>query len=502
MKLCDGKKLGLRLTTASLSVVLAACGGGGGGSDASPIAGTTAVVTPSPVTGQKCSPNNPYRYDDSPFSTTGTLADEKAWLKDNMEKNYLWYQDMPVVDAALPAYSKESATLASVEAYFNALKSPLLTASGAKKDKYSFVISTREWNGWQAGASLEYGIQWHVTGDAVPYTVRVAYVQPNSPAALAGVARGDQLKTVDGLVADGSVSGLGALLYPTNSAAHNLIFDRAGTVKNVTIAAANITISPVPVAQTLDVAGDKVGYLVFNTHISSAEKPLMDAMEKFKADQVKSLVLDLRYNGGGLVDVASVLAYMVAGKTATSGKPFDKLQYSDKRPVQTALGVVPFYEKSSDGKVLPSLNLKQVFILATGSTCSASEAIINGLRGVDIDVQIIGKTTCGKPYAFVGKSNCGVTYLPIESKGANAKGFDDYSDGFAPNCSASDDFSQPLGSATEGMLAAALYRRANPNACKAAALGSAGKNAAGMVQESNGYLIKPEIMQNQYWTTR
>ena len=96
-----------------------------------------------------------------------------------------------------------------------------------------------------------------------------------------------------------------------------------------------------------------------------------------------------------------------------------------------------------------------------GMTCSASESIINGLRGVNVQVIQIGSTTCGKPYGFYPEDNCGTTYFSVQFKGVNAAGFGDYTDGFAPNnrtaaggerlpgCSVRDDFGFALGNTTK-----------------------------------------------------
>ena len=512
MRVSQGKKWALRCSAMGLTALLSACGGGGDGAGIfdgpQTDLGNKPAATPAPstaVVAQKCSVNNPYRFDDTPFSTSGTLNDEKAWLKDNMNKNYLWYKDMPTVNAATPAFSNESQVFGSLSAYFQALKTPTLTASGAKTDKFSFMQITREWNGlFDSGKVLDYGIQWHYTGDAPPLAIRVAYVEPKSPAALAGIVRGDVLKSVDGVVGDATVSGLSALLYPRNSATHQFIFDRAGSVQPVSMAAADITISPVPSDQIkiFDVAGKKTGYLLFNSHISTAEQPLINAVQRFKDNNVSELILDLRYNGGGYLYIASELAYMIAGPTATQNKVFERLQYNDKRPVDTANGVMPFFNATDKNQFLPTLNLKRVYILASGNTCSASESIINSLRGIDIDVQIIGNTTCGKPYGFIGKSNCGISYFPMEFKGVNHKGMGDFADGFAPQCSANDDFSKALGDSSEGLLAAAMYRQANPNLCKpAAAMAYSGTARIGQ-GASQGLVVKPEMQNNKYWTVR
>jgi carboxyl-terminal processing protease len=125
------------------------------------------------------------------------------------------------------------------------------------------------------------------------------------------------------------------------------------------------------------------------------------------------------------------------------------------------------------GQALPSLNLPRVFVLTSGSTCSASESIINSLQGVNVQVIEIGSTTCGKPYGFYPADNCAVTYFSIQFQGINAKSFGDYPDGFTPQntiatqgvlvpgCSVADDFAHSLGDPAEGLLASALSYRAN-----------------------------------------
>jgi hypothetical protein len=120
-------------------------------------------------------------------------------------------------------------------------------------------------------------------------------------------------------------------------------------------------------------------------------------------------------------------------------------------------------------------------VITGPGTCSASESIINSLRGVNVSVYIIGSTTCGKPYGFYPTDNCGTTYFTIQFRGENAANFGDYSDGFSPanqvdnkgtsvpGCSVADDLSHPLGNASEGRIAAALaFRASNNQTCPAA----------------------------------
>ena len=98
----------------------------------------------------------------------------------------------------------------------------------------------------------------------------------------------------------------------------------------------------------------------------------------------------------------------------------------------------------------------------------------------NVEVYIIGSTTCGKPYGFYPMDNCGTTYFSIQFRGENAKNFGDYSDGFSPanqtgvvgttvpGCSVADDFTHELGDPAEGRIAAALaFRASNNQACPA-----------------------------------
>jgi carboxyl-terminal processing protease len=107
---------------------------------------------------------------------------------------------------------------------------------------------------------------------------------------------------------------------------------------------------------------------------------------------------------------------------------------------------------------------------------------INSLRGVGVTVNLVGGTTCGKPYGFYPQDNCGTTYFAIQFKGVNQAGYGDYGDGFAPTCTVADDFDHQLGDTTEARLAAALGLRSGgacPAASSKAAAASVGLDKAG-----------------------
>jgi hypothetical protein len=245
--------------------------------------------------------------------------------------------------------------------------------------------------------------------------------------------------------------------------------------------AASITSNPVPLVRTIVTATGAVGYLLFNDHIATAESRLVDAVNTLKTANIQDLVLDMRYNGGGFLGIASELAYMIGG-SPTAGRTFERIVFNNKHPTTNPvtgqpLTPVPFPTTTLDfslppGQPLPTLGLTRVFVLTGPDTCSASESIMNGLRGVGVEVIQIGSTTCGKPYGFYPQDNCGTTYFSIQFKGVNEQGFGDYVDGFTPantiggaatrlpGCSVADDFAAALGDAAEDRLAVALDYRA------------------------------------------
>ena len=476
------------------TAALASCGGGGGSDNNN--------NPPPAVVAQSCSANNPYIGDASAPTTIGSLASEKAWLRDYIDRKYLWYNEVPNINASDVAYSNESDVFASLNSYFNALRTPATTASNKRKDKFSFIYQTAGWNALvNSGALLGYGIEWHFDSPInPPRNIRVEYVHTGSPADASGIKRGDTLVLADNVSADvntqAGVIALNSALFPAAASTHSFRFSRAGgTVLNTTWTAGNVTLTEVD-SRVLSVSGQNVGYILFNDHVLTAEQKLISAFQTLKNANVSDLVLDLRYNGGGHLFIASEVAYMIAGDTPTANKAFMNTVFNNKRSSENSTtgfrttacvpdpaSFDPTNLQCRSNAPLPTLNLSRVYVLVSGRTSWTSEAIINGLRGVDIDVRLIGSTTDGVPYGVSnGQDNCGITYFPIESQSVNAKGFGDYADGFnpggawvdpgaagptgfaVPGCAAKDDLNHALGDPAEGQLAAALAYRASGNA--------------------------------------
>jgi hypothetical protein len=462
------------------------------------------------VRAQSCSPSNRYRFDARAATTTGSLGDEKAWLRDYFDRQYLWFNEVPNVNPGLASFSNEGNVYGSLDAYFDALRTPAITPSGLPRDRFSFTYPTRAWDDLiNGGTVLGYGIEWYIISPQnLPRTIRVAFVHTGSQAEAQGIQRGDTLLSADLVPADDvSQTGVGVLngaLFPANAAPHHFEFVRQGIALSRTLHASGVVLDAVAAPKVLTVGTQKVGYLLFNDHIQTAEQPLAAAFTTLRDAGLSDLVLDLRYNGGGYLYLASEVAYMIAGPARTAGKVFERIVLNSKRQAEN--GAAPFLGTSSSGVTLPTLNLGRVYVLTSSDTCSASESIINGLRGIDVDVRLIGTRTCGKPYGFYGQDNCGVSYFAMEYQAENAKGFADYADGFIPGnpaqgsnfvagCTAADDFGSALGDPTEGQLAAALYLQSQ-GSCPPLA---AGRTApAALHPQATGTLARTQARSNRY----
>lgn len=408
----------------------------------------------------------------------GTSMHEKMWLRSWTNNTYLWYQE--VEDRNPAPYS--------IVNYFELLKTEQLTDSGSLKDNYHYAESTAEYRQQtQAGVSVGYGIHWSVAQNFAPRSFTVAYVEPSSPAMLAGIVRGDRLQSINNIdfINDNTESGVATLnqaLFPAQAGQrYDFVFLSVnGQRKTTNMTAANVATTPVQNVKVIETSAGKVGYMQFNSHIVLAQQPLINAIRQFTSANVSELVIDLRYNGGGLLAMASQLGYMVTGPALIQERMFEQMLFNDKHntydPISgNRLAPTPFYGKEINyetGRItsidLPALNLNRVFVLSTDNTCSASEAFINALAGINVEVILIGGQTCGKPYGFYPTDNCGTTYSTIQFKGINAKGFGEYADGFIPTnapmyaadvkgCPLADDFTQPLGNTNERLLNSAIY---------------------------------------------
>ncbi len=449
-------------------------------------------------------------FDDLPGST----LEENHWLRSWTNETYYWYDEVPDLNPADYATAD----------YFNLLRTNEITDTGKDKDEFHFAIDTADWEAQsQTGISVSYGIDFAVVAATVPRDVVVALVEPGSAADMAGVARGDRVLAVDGVdIDDPTSTGVNTIndgLIPSDiGEQHQFQLQSVdGTVRSVTLTASSQSFTPVQSVRVIDTINGPVGYMLFTSHNAPSESLLIDAFDQFELNEVSDLVLDLRYNGGGFLAIASQVAYMIANPEITNNRTFERLQFNDKHPrFNPVTGEVndplPFFDRSlgfsePSGQRLPNLGLERVFVITTGSTCSASESIINSLRGVGIQVVQIGSATCGKPYGFYPTDNCGTTYFTVQFQSVNDIDFGDYANGFAtaeqnrpgavtlPGCFITDDYQHAIGDEQEGMLSAALEYVTTGNCGLDAEL-----QKTGVIKEDNATILQSQWQLNRIVT--
>ena len=356
-------------------------------------------------------------------------------------------------------------TFDSPESLFEYLKSP--------QDRFSLLVDDyieleNALNGITLSNGMEFGLVLYPDNSNNVFGY-VRYVVPNTSAASENLQRGMIFNTIDGQQINDQ--NFGSLLSPDSYTIGLATFDGqtvTPTGESKTLIKSEVSENPVHLAQTLNVNGQNIGYLMYNAFTRNFAPQLNAAFGQFRADGVTDLVLDLRYNGGGSVENAVDLSSMITGQF--SGELFySEIWNEDRQADYSSPGL--FDNTIQTGEAINSLNLNRVYILTTKRSASASELVINGLDPY-IDVIQVGSTTTGKFQASFllydapapdfnrSQANSGHTYamLPLVFKTANAAGYTDFIDGLFPDIEVAEDYSNlgALGNVNEPLLAAAL----------------------------------------------
>lgn len=457
----DDKKMKTFLRMMPFVMALTACGGSEDSSNATPI---NPIINPiPPVVVTECL--TPKILQNGVCVSVANICQtetEKVWVRAHLDDVYLWYNE--IKDVGQSNYS-------SPQSYFDAL----LVKS---KDRFSFVANQAEIEAFQeSGLNIGYGITW-VNDPAYNNGVRIAFVEKNSPADLQGLERGYILMTIDGkALSQFTQEEFVEALYPDKvGVTHTFEISSYINPKTIfaTLTSKEVAQNPVPIVSTQTVANKKIGYLLFNDHNALASDKLVNAMTGFKNQKIDELVIDLRYNSGGFLYIASQLASMVAGSNIQY-QVFASFMYNDKNYSQNSNYYFPPFDDQR--RLLPQLNLKRVFVLTGQQTCSSSEAFINALSPF-VDVVMIGSSsTCGKPYGFQQENNCASTYFAVRYQNVNALGQSVPTVGYAPRCRVEDNLGFALGDTQEVMFNSAMYYM-NTNTCPVWSFSQSSKKSA------------------------
>lgn len=363
-----------------------------------------------------------------------SVVSQNTFVRDVMADIYYWYLELP--------RGVNPASYGSPDAYLQAIRYKTLDSS------FSYIGSAAVEQAFYSDS------QYIGFGFASTYNgtdLRIAQVFPESPAAEAGLSRGDTFVSINGVevaqLAEANL--LGSAFGPAEEGYQSEIVFRHpnGEVVQATLTKRVITIPTVTQTQVYALDdGRKVGYVFFRNFVEPSVAALDEAFAQLKAAEVNELVLDLRYNGGGLVSVAQHLASLIGG-SRTNGQLLAQYFHNDRNAYRNR--DIRFEEKAN------ALSLDRLVVVTTRSTASASELIVNALRPF-MQVVTVGETSYGKPVGQYGIQFCDRVLYPVAFTLRNASGEGDYFGGFVPTCPAVDDIDHQLGDAQEASLGEAL----------------------------------------------
>ncbi|UZD22450.1 S41 family peptidase [Algoriphagus halophytocola] len=392
-----------------------------------------------------------------PVVPENTLETEiNGWIRAVMNEVYYWNENMrtPIAATSEP------------EDYYESLLFRPTDRFSAIYPDYQELINNL------SGISLDAGYEYTLyrassTSDDV--VAEISYVKKNSPAATEGLRRGDVITAINGTVMN--IDNYRTVLGRTEST-HTISYIRFNESEGGYQAQADISLTPVQLSENpifldtvFNVDSEKIGYVIYNFFAPDAgngdkafDNELDAAFASFKAQQINHLIVDFRYNGGGLVSSAVNMASLIA-PAVTDEDIFSKTKYNDfistnipeLSNVQTAF-------KTKAENLGATLEGNRVYIITSSRTASASELIINGLRPY-MDVFLVGDVTYGKNVGsipFEDEENDDNNYglLPIVTRSFNSLDESDYINGFEPNVEAFEyeERLRPLGDINEYLL--------------------------------------------------
>jgi C-terminal processing protease CtpA/Prc len=425
------------------ALVLQGCGGSG----SPPIGGgptPTPTPTPTPPTGQ-CS-----------------VRDRIQWADQLIREWYLFPEDLPA--------NLDPAQFATVDAYIDALTA---TARAAGKDRfYTFVTSIAEEEAFiNRGETAAFGIRLRY--DNAARRVFVLDVFETGPAFTAGFDRGAELlaigdtpsslTSVATLMANGGSAAVSDALGPSQAGVTRTIEYRLnGQTRTVTVTKAEFDIPPISsrfgVQILPDGAGGQVGYVNLRSFIGTAETPLRGAFAQFRTAGITRVIIDYRYNGGGLVRLAEVTGDLLGRNRL----PSDIYSITRFRASKSAENETRLFRPTPD-----SIAPAGLAFITTDASASASEFVINGmlpwLRG---NLAMVGEDSFGKPVGQIAfdRAACDDRLRVVAFRTVNADARGDYFNGLASEvdaqggrtCAAGDDPNLPMGNPSEASTARAI----------------------------------------------
>jgi carboxyl-terminal processing protease len=424
----------------SAASLVMSCGGGGGGGSAPPVSvPPTGGITPPPPTG------------------TCSLQSRQEWAKAQIDEWYLFPETLPA--------TLDTAGFTSVQAYIDGLTA---TARAQGRDKFfTFVTSIQQENAFtNSGASAGFGIR--IAYDNTAGTAIVSEAFEGAPGLFAGIDRGTEilaigtsdsnLVTVSSLMASGGPAAVSNALGPSTAGTTRVLRIRnALGTSVVTVVKADFNLQPVSSrygARIINDGDKKIGYLNMRNFILSADDQLRVAFADFRAQGITDLIVDFRYNTGGVILTAELMSNLIGGQRSSG----DVMSRTTFRASKSSRDRTTFFSPQSQ-----SVRPMKIAFITTRSTASASEIVMNNFASYfGTNAALIGSDTSGKPVGQVGLDQAAcddrLRVVALSTQNNANEGF--YYNGMArvmrSSCQASDDLTRQLGDPQEASIARAI----------------------------------------------
>jgi len=329
-------------------------------------------------------------------------------------------------------------------------------------DRFSYVWSQQEEDEFQSASYAGMGFSFQVLPGNDVRLMQVFGEFPDelqTPASTAGLKRGLRITAIDGVSTDDiianrpagttEVSAISDAFGPRDLGVTVQLdyVDPQGVTGSATMTKEYIQFSTVALYDVFNLNGRITGYLNFRSFANPSFEELRQAFLAFNAQGVTNLVVDVRYNGGGLVSVAEYLGNLLMGGVVPGNLFFQEVFNSQNADRDFST----YFSAQTDS--LPALD--RVVFITTGGSASASEMVLNGMIPW-VETASVGSTSYGKPVGSYGFTFCDQVLRPVTFKVVNGEGTSDYFDGFTPTCPADDNPDYAFGDPAEDSLAAAL----------------------------------------------
>ena len=365
------------------------------------------------------------------------------------QEYYLWNNQLPAT-LNTSSFTDPIGVMTSIRQY------SIEPGFAAAVDKWSFAMKKIEWDQISGGrmsvssstsATGDFGITvfFRAEGD-----LRVRLTEPNSPAGLLGIKRGWRITKINGNtnIVTSNASFIIDNIYKATTASITFVKPDGSSV-DLNLQAASYTDKPVYFDTVYHTTVGNAGYLVYNSflgNINQTSAEFSRVFNNFSAAGITNLIVDLRYNGGGYVNLQQQLAnYLITSQA--QGSVMMRQIYNSNHSNENA---TILFNKTG------GLQLNKIYFIVSRSTASASELLINNLKPY-MDVRLIGNSnTHGKPVGFFPIENGEWYVFPVSFKTVNKNGEGNYYAGFAPNALVADGLDKDWGDITEASLASAL----------------------------------------------